>query len=93
MTRSQRYAEVNGILYSSWKRRDWPAIPGSDRMHAEELDAFEAACPEFDTLIDITPADRIWDMSRDTPSWNGQRSRYDAVREWRINLKKQEQPA
>ena len=47
MTRSQRYAEVNAILYASRG-----AIKGSDRMYAVELDRFQRFCPEFDSLRD-----------------------------------------
>jgi hypothetical protein len=60
MTRSIRYKIVNDILYELRQ----------PRMHTEELDAFEEANPNFDSLSD--------DWSLDFGP-----NRVDAIREWR----------
>lgn len=69
MTRSQRYKSVNYILnqLSYYYKLN---IPGGDRMYASELDLFEDATPEYDTLLES------W-SNEDGPT------RLEAVVKWR----------
>lgn len=49
MTRSQRYAEINGLLYGMFRRGE---TLQQRSMLADEVDRFELFCPEFDSLSD-----------------------------------------
>jgi hypothetical protein len=49
MTRTTRYALVNGLLYEA--QCAGKPISGHDRMYAAELDRFELYCPDADAFF------------------------------------------